>query len=130
MRKFEEADYKYCPSCECIIPLIFFYPDKKETDGFRLYCISCDNEKCRIQHQKTMEKHPLFSTLKSKKFFDKNPFYKKMRRNNLLKKGICANCENNPIDFSRSNYRCTKCLDNEKEKNKLRYEVNKWNKLF
>jgi len=55
MKKFEEADYKYCSKCECIYPTICFNKNKGEKDGLYYYCIFC-RRKYYLEHiDKKME---------------------------------------------------------------------------
>jgi len=44
MKKFEEADYKFCDNCDCIMPIVMFGKNSSEPDGLQHTCRECHLE--------------------------------------------------------------------------------------
>lgn len=127
MRKFEEADWKYCPRCKCIYPIDFFYNDKSTYDKLGIYCKSCDYEK-RKRHY---DNHPLSNTFGVRKFRNQHPFHRKLYIEKKISNGICRQCNSRSINFSRSVGKCNICLDGAiKYKRNKRYEEKICRTLF
>jgi len=178
MRKFEEADYKFCSRCGCIYPVVFFYKNKYNSDGLNEMCMDCRKKEDKKYYQSHKEerkkyqkkycqshkeeikkysrdyyqshkkesreyrqshkeerkeyirnyrkKHPFYDNEYSRQWKEKHPLYMKTLREKSILNGICAQCSCRPIDYSRSFYSCTVCLDKHKNYNKNKREVIKY----
>ena len=51
MKKFEEANWKYCPSCECVYPVDYFFKDENRIDKLRCSCKGCDASNSKKYHK-------------------------------------------------------------------------------
>ena len=121
MRKFEEADYKYCPKCECIFPVVCFYKDIKYVDNLCLYCKFCSKQYNK-QYYRKPENAFVRSIYHKKRYRSKNGEValkhniKAKQRNDVLRmNGMCTKCGKNPINRLRSAWYCTECLNKKKE---------------
>ena len=119
--------YKYCPRCECVYPIKFFYNNRAQPNGLEQYCKDCKKE----YNKENMEVYlnaglcqdcgkPI-DFLRSFRFcegcLEKIRIRVSKRRHRLLSLGLCIDCGKRPL---YTTYRCYKCTIRNNENNRIR----------
>jgi len=102
---------KKCNRCKEEKPLGEFHKNKQKPDGLQSFCKECSSKKNKEYYIKNKEKE----LARSKKWKKENRerVNENQRKLRLLKitNGICRDCMNRPIDYTRSISYCSNCLD-------------------
>jgi hypothetical protein len=127
MYKFEEADYKYCPECECIYPIIFFSKNKIRKDNLVNICKECVSKRDKNRYLE----NPFYHYYRKKKYREENNFLIYLKnikyKQNKILNGLCSRCGNKSL-YSKT--LCYDCVLKQREKNMKNKEEKKWSKMF
>lgn len=111
---------KKCPRCKRKLNNSYFNRDRTKKDGLHFCCRECQSEYHKEWRMRRLRAGLCYDCGKSrpagmkrfcldclKKREGMNEIYEQKRK----VKGICRQCNKNPIDYTRSKLHCTNCLD-------------------